>query len=70
MLAARLREAEEKASRRGKYTMGWKLTFALILVSIAAVAALTAGGEPEDEAVVREEATRHLSALREHLIRS
>jgi hypothetical protein len=50
--------------------MGWKLTFAMILVSIAAVAALTARGEPEDEAMVREEAARHLSALREHLIRS
>jgi hypothetical protein len=50
--------------------MGWKLTFAMILVSIAAVAALTARGEPEDEAAVREEAARHLSALREHLIRS
>ena len=49
--------------------MGWKLTFALMLVSLAVVSALAAAGEPENEAVVREEAVKHLRAVREHLIR-
>lgn len=49
--------------------MGWKLTFALMLVSVAAVAAWAAGGEPENEAAVREEAANQLSALREYLLR-
>ena len=49
--------------------MIWKLTFALLLVSIAVVSALAAGGEPKNEAVVREEAAKQLSALREHLLR-
>ena len=49
--------------------MGWTLTFALIVVSIAAVSALVAGaGAQEDESVVREEAAKQLSALREHLL--
>ena len=52
-----------------KDTMAWKLTLALMLVSVAAVSALVGGGEPENEAVVREEAAKHLSALREHLLR-
>jgi hypothetical protein len=52
-----------------KNTMGWKLTFALVLVSVAVVSALAAGGEPENEAVVREEAAKQLSALREYLLR-
>ncbi|HVB83227.1 MAG TPA: hypothetical protein VNE82_25160 [Candidatus Binataceae bacterium] len=41
---------------------------ALMLVSIAVVSALAASGEPENEAVVRDEAAKHLSALREHLL--
>jgi hypothetical protein len=49
--------------------MGWKLTFALMLISVAVVSALVAGGESETEAVVRDEAAKHLSALRDHLIR-
>jgi len=49
--------------------MGWKLTFALMLFSVAVVSALTSGGEPENEAVVRDEAAKQLSALRKHLIR-
>ena len=49
--------------------MGWKLTFALVLVSIAVVSALAAGGERENEAVVREEAAKQLGALREYLLR-
>ena len=49
--------------------MGWKLTFALVLVSVAVVSALAAGEEPENEAVVREEAAQQLSALREYLLR-
>jgi hypothetical protein len=48
--------------------MGWKLAFALMVISIAVASALAARGEPEDEAVVREEAARQLSALREHLL--
>ncbi|MGA8566789.1 MAG: hypothetical protein WB580_03250 [Candidatus Binataceae bacterium] len=48
--------------------MGWKLTFALVLVSVAVVSALAAGGEPENEAVVQEEAAKQLSALREYLL--
>jgi hypothetical protein len=63
--------------RRGrgkKNIMGWKLTFALMLVSTAVVSALAAFGEPENEAMVREEAVRKeavkdLRALREHLFR-
>ncbi len=47
--------------------MGWKLTFALMLVSVAVVSALAAVGESESEVVVREEAEKHLRALREHL---
>lgn len=57
------RSAEEKN------TMGWKLTFALMMVSVAAVAAWAAGGERENEAAVREEAANQLSALREYLLR-
>jgi hypothetical protein len=49
--------------------MGWKFTLALMLISVAAVSALASGGEPENETVVREEAAKHLSALREHLLR-
>lgn len=49
--------------------MGWKLAFALMLASVAVVMALTAGGEPEDETIVREEAAKQLDALREHLLR-
>ena len=60
---------ESKAGAREKNTMGWRFTFALVLVSVAVVSALAAGGEPENEAVVREEAARQLSALREYLIR-
>ena len=52
-----------------KNIMGWKLTFALMLFSVAVVSALTSGGEPENEAVVRDEAAKQLSALRKHLIR-
>jgi hypothetical protein len=48
--------------------MGWKLAFALMVISIAVASALAARGEAEDEAVVREEAARQLSALREHLL--
>jgi hypothetical protein len=59
---------------RKKNIMGWKLTFALMLASLAVVSALTAGGETENEAMVREEALRKdaikdLRALREHLLR-
>jgi hypothetical protein len=54
---------------RGKNIMGWKLTFALVLVSVAVVSALAAGEEPENEAVVRERATKRLSALREYLLK-
>jgi hypothetical protein len=54
---------------REKNTMGWRFTFALLLVSVAVVSALAAGGEPENEAVVREEAAQQLSALREYLLR-
>ena len=66
-----MRGVEEKAEagRGKKNTMGWKLTFALMLVSVAVISALAAIGEPENEAVVREEAVEHLRALREHLIR-
>ncbi len=49
--------------------MGWKLTFALVLISVAVVSALAAGEEPENEAVVRERATKQLSALREYLLK-
>jgi hypothetical protein len=49
--------------------MGWKLTLALMLASVAVVSALTAGGESENEAVVRKEAAKQLSALREYLLR-
>jgi hypothetical protein len=49
--------------------MGWKFTLALVLISAALVSAWAAGGESEDEAVVREEAAKHLRALREHLLR-
>jgi hypothetical protein len=49
--------------------MGWKLTFALVLFSVAVVSALAAGDESENEAMVREEATKQLSALREYLLR-
>jgi hypothetical protein len=50
--------------------MGWKLTFALMLVSVAVVSALAAVGQPENEAVVREAAAvKDLRALREHLLR-
>jgi hypothetical protein len=48
--------------------MRWRLAFALMVVSVAVAAALSARNEPEDEAVVREEAARQLSALREHLL--
>jgi hypothetical protein len=48
--------------------MVWKLAIALMMVSVAVVAALAAGGEPENEATVREEAVKHLGALREHLL--
>jgi len=48
--------------------MGWKLTFALVLVTITATAAWIVG-DKEDEAVVHERATRQLSALREHLLK-
>jgi hypothetical protein len=65
----RSREAGKFRRSAGKNTMGWKLTFALMLVSIAAVSAWAAGGEREDEAVVREAAAKHLSVLREHLLR-
>jgi hypothetical protein len=60
---------EVKAGAREKKHMGWKLTFALVLFSVAVVSALAAGGEPENEAMVREEATKQLSALREYLLR-
>jgi hypothetical protein len=50
-------------------TMGWKLTFALVLVSVAVVSALAGSGEPESEAVVRERAAKQLSALREYLLK-
>ncbi len=49
--------------------MGWKFAFALMLASVAVVVALAVGGEPEDEAVVREEAAKHINALRQHLLR-
>jgi hypothetical protein len=49
--------------------MVWKLTFALVLVTVAVVSALAVGGESEKEAVVREEAAKQLSALREYLLR-
>ncbi len=49
--------------------MGWKLAFALVLVTITATAAWVAGGEREDEAAVQERAARQLSALREHLLK-
>ncbi|MGH7914585.1 MAG: hypothetical protein ACREPW_08050 [Candidatus Binataceae bacterium] len=52
---------------REKDAMGWKLTFTLILISVALVS-LAVGDEPENEAAVREEATKQLSALREHLL--
>jgi hypothetical protein len=55
--------------RRKQNDMGWKLTLALMLVSVAVVSALAARGEPEDEAMVREEAVKNLRALREHLLR-
>ena len=48
--------------------MGWRLAFALMVISVAVAGALFARGGPEDEAVVREEAARQLSALREHLL--
>jgi hypothetical protein len=48
--------------------MGWKFTLALMLISVAAISAWAVGGEPENEAVVREEAAKDLSALREHLL--
>jgi hypothetical protein len=67
---SREREAEGKprAGRR-KNTMGWKLAFALMLVSVALVLAFAADGEPESEALVREKATKQLDALRAHLLR-
>jgi hypothetical protein len=49
--------------------MVWKFTLALMLVSVAALSAWAVGGEAENEAVVREEAAKDLSALREHLLR-
>ena len=49
--------------------MGWKLTFALVLVTITATAAWIAGSDKEDEAVVHDRAARQLSALREHLLK-
>lgn len=49
--------------------MGWKLTFALIVLSVTVVSALIAGGEPENEAAVRDEATNQLNALREYLLK-
>ena len=52
-----------------KNNMGWKFAFALMLASVAVVAALTGRGEPEDEAVVEREAAQQLNALREHLFR-
>jgi hypothetical protein len=64
------REAEGKPMRAaGRNIMGLKLAFALVLVSVALVSAFTAGGEPENEALVREKATKQLNALREHLLR-
>jgi hypothetical protein len=49
--------------------MGQKLAFALVLVSVAFVSAFATGGEPENEALVREKASKQLNALREHLLR-
>jgi hypothetical protein len=49
--------------------MGWKLTFALVLVTITATAAWIAGSGKEDEAALQERAARQLSALREHLLK-
>jgi hypothetical protein len=54
---------------QGKNIMRRKLAFALMLVSFALVSAFAAGGEPENEALVREKATKQLNALREHLLR-
>ena len=66
-----MRRGEQKirAVAAEKNDMGWKLTLALMLVSVAVVSALAAVGEPEDEAMVREEAVKSLRALREHLLR-
>lgn len=49
--------------------MGWKFAFALMLASVAVVAALASRGEPQDEAVVEREAAQQLNALREYLFR-
>lgn len=49
--------------------MGWKLAFALMLVSVAVAAALVGRGEPEDVLEVEEEAARQLNALKEYLFR-
>jgi hypothetical protein len=49
--------------------MGWKLTFTLVVLSVTLVSALIAGGEPESEAEVRDEAANQLKALREYLLR-
>jgi hypothetical protein len=49
--------------------MGRKLAFALMLVSVALVSAFSAGGAPENQALVREKARKQLNALREHLLR-
>jgi hypothetical protein len=49
--------------------MGWKFTLALVLISAAVVSAWATGGELENEAMVREEAAKHLRVLREHLLK-
>jgi hypothetical protein len=61
--------AVAKERRGRKKIMGWKLTFALMVISVAVVSALAGGGQSENEATVREEATAQLSALREYLLR-
>ncbi len=52
-----------------KHDMGWKLAFALMLASVAVVAAMAGRGEPEDALAVEEEAAQQLNALREYLFR-
>jgi hypothetical protein len=54
---------------QGKNIMRRKLAFALMLVSVALVSAFAAGGEPDNEALAREKATKQLNAVREHLLR-
>ncbi len=49
--------------------MGWKFAFALMLASVAALAALAGRGEPEDALAMEEEAAKQLNALREYLFR-